>query len=333
MDWPSVASFESSGSSSATKIRADGQPMQKRGPKPRNNPALTRKQELARKAQRSHRERKEAYIKAIEQEILQLKNDVSILSSSYESLEKENRLVKESNGILSSRNASLEEENQQLRQALEQCGASWPTTREIYRVAGQAILDSSPQTLDPPTAQTKTLNVNTAPSSVEENSQTLSEGSQQHGIDYEQMGIDFVLSIERPCLCHMRVQPESHLYGHALMASCAPGIYPELGSSNPSDSASNSSSGQGACILSKSGLAGLLERSRQLDLNGEVTPVMVWDMIMKHPRFSEFTPADFEKITKELSAKVKCYGFGAIFEEFEVRDVIENILLSRSGSI
>jgi len=153
----------------------------------------------------------------------------------------------------------------------------------------------------------------------------------RYAIDYDQMGIDFVLAIESPCLHHMRDQPEDELYGHAMMASCTPGIYPELSPSNPSDSACDNIFGEEAPArtLSKSGLAILLEHSRRLNLNGEITPVMVWDMISNHPRFSEFTQADFEKITKDLSSKVKCYGFGAIFEEFEVRDVIESILLSK----
>lgn len=44
------------------KVKADGQPPKRRGPKPDSKPALTRRQELNRQAQRTHRERKEKYV-------------------------------------------------------------------------------------------------------------------------------------------------------------------------------------------------------------------------------------------------------------------------------
>ncbi|KAF4122572.1 BRLZ protein [Geosmithia morbida] len=46
----------------------------KRGPKPDSRPALTRRQELNRQAQRTHRERKELYVKSLEDEVVRLKN-------------------------------------------------------------------------------------------------------------------------------------------------------------------------------------------------------------------------------------------------------------------
>jgi len=44
----------------------DGQPAKRRGPKPDTKPALTRRQEMNRLAQRTHRERKENYIHDVE---------------------------------------------------------------------------------------------------------------------------------------------------------------------------------------------------------------------------------------------------------------------------
>lgn len=48
---------------------ADGQPPKRRGPKPDSKPAQTRRQELNRQAQRTHRERKEQYLKLLEEEV------------------------------------------------------------------------------------------------------------------------------------------------------------------------------------------------------------------------------------------------------------------------
>ncbi|KAK5655411.1 hypothetical protein OQA88_5682 [Cercophora sp. LCS_1] len=72
----------------------DGQPPKRRGPKPDSKPALTRRQELNRQAQRTHRERKELYIKALEDEVLRLKEVYSNVSQDKEKLVEENRQLK-----------------------------------------------------------------------------------------------------------------------------------------------------------------------------------------------------------------------------------------------
>jgi hypothetical protein len=72
----------------------DGQPPKRRGPKPDSKPALTRRQELNRQAQRTHRERKELYIKALEDEVLRLKEIFSNVSQDKEKLAEENRQLK-----------------------------------------------------------------------------------------------------------------------------------------------------------------------------------------------------------------------------------------------
>jgi hypothetical protein len=112
------------------------------------------------------------------------------------------------------------------------------------------------------------------------------------------------------------------------MPSCCPDIYPESIDDIPFESAKTANDGatsQEGCSLSKSSFTSLLHHSERLNLNGEVTPVMVWQMILEHPRFSEFMLDDFERIRQDLSVKVRCYGFGAVLEEFEVRDIIERI--------
>jgi hypothetical protein len=60
--------------------------------------------------------------------------------------------------------------------------------------------------------------------------------------------------------------------------------------------------------LSKSDLATLLDLSQKLNLDGEITPVMAWGMVLAHPRLGELNERDFVKLTEELSSKVRCYG-------------------------
>lgn len=57
-----------------TATEAAPAPPKRRGPKPDSKPALSRRQELNRQAQRTHRERKEQYVKSLELQIMRLKD-------------------------------------------------------------------------------------------------------------------------------------------------------------------------------------------------------------------------------------------------------------------
>lgn len=52
----------------------------------------------------------------------------------------------------------------------------------------------------------------------------------------------------------------------------------------------------------------LLDLSNRLPLDGEITPIMAWVMVLQDPRFPEFTKEDVELIKGDLVAKVRCYG-------------------------
>jgi hypothetical protein len=60
--------------------------------------------------------------------------------------------------------------------------------------------------------------------------------------------------------------------------------------------------------LSKSDLATLLDLSKKLNLDGEITPVMAWGMVLAHPRVGELKGEDFARLAEELGGKVRCYG-------------------------
>lgn len=149
--------------------------------------------------------------------------------------------------------------------------------------------------------------------------------------------------------------------GHALMASCPPEPFSELspdipfgqqlqaqngsggGHTHPHNHAPaehpgpNPSPGTGAVpaaaggtwTLNKGDLTTLLDLSKRLNLDGEITPVMAWGMVLAHPRLAELRPEDFARLAEELGGKVRCYGFGAVMEEFEVRDALENVFSMR----
>ena len=98
--------------------------------------------------------------------------------------------------------------------------------------------------------------------------------------------------------------------GHALMASCPPVPSLDDRPDIPFGHGNNQEPGtvQKTWDISKSDLANLLDLSKRLNLNGEITPVMAWGLILGHDRFLELSVDDFASIAKDLGAKSRCYG-------------------------
>jgi hypothetical protein len=121
--------------------------------------------------------------------------------------------------------------------------------------------------------------------------------------------------------------------GHALMASCPPEPFSDLspdipfgqtqpqvslsgpqpghnhGSTNDQGQQQQQQGNNATWTLSKGDLATLLDLSKRLDLDGEITPVMAWGMVLAHPRLAELREEDFVKLAEELKGKVRCYGY------------------------
>lgn len=111
--------------------------------------------------------------------------------------------------------------------------------------------------------------------------------------------------------------------GHALMASCPPEPFSQLTANVPFgySHGNGHTHGNGHAIqppvadgprtweLSKGDLATLLDLSKRLDLDGEITPVMAWGMILGHGRLGELRVPDFVRIADELGTKMRCYGW------------------------
>ncbi|RFU24062.1 hypothetical protein B7463_g12276, partial [Scytalidium lignicola] len=312
--------------------RADGQPPKKRGPKPDSKPALTRRQELNRQAQRTHRERKELYIKALEQEVMRLKENFTKVSQDKD---------------------TLSEENRQLKALLAQHGIPWTGTGGVdelsaarsagYTSSGSISGSYAPgsQSYSPPPQQhfSQYSPAPFHPEGVEHDptkERSIAQQQIQQGVDYDQAGIDFVLTLERPCMDHIPMlleradTLEGDPCGHALMVSCPPNYHYDQNPDVPfGHKAIPNAGGQKTWDIGKGDLASLMDLSKRLNLDGEITPVMAWGMVLAHPRFSELTSSDFGVICDELAAKTRCYGFGAVLEEFEVRDVLESIFSTK----
>ncbi|TRX96574.1 hypothetical protein FHL15_002476 [Xylaria flabelliformis] len=324
---------------SEKRTTRDGNPPKRRGPKPDSKPALTRRQELNRQAQRTHRERKELYIKALEDEVLRLKEVFSNVSQDKDKLAEENRQLRSllhQNGIAASGVSAMDDVISNPSMGYTSSGS----------ISGSYAPGSSSAFTPPMTS------ISSLPSVAGSAQMMGAHMGQQHPVqsvvDYDQAGIDFVLTLEKPCMDHLPWLLEKgsdnpgEPCGHALMASCPPEPFAELNSEIPFGNAhgaaadgaeSKAKNGEQRSLktweLSKGDLTTLLDLSKRLDLDGEITPVMAWGMILGHPRLTELTHKDFEKITDDLKGKVRCYGFGAVMEEFEVRDSLNAVLSAK----
>ncbi|KJZ79106.1 hypothetical protein HIM_01257 [Hirsutella minnesotensis 3608] len=309
----------------------DVNPPKRRGPKPDSKPALTRRQELNRQAQRTHRERKELYIKALEDEVLRLKELYSSISQDKDRLAEENRQL---------RDTMAQHGIPFVRGGQDDLSSHASYTNPSGTSPGQSYVTASHTTVSPPPPPSMALSAfaSIVQPMTGDQMRSMAQSSNSKGVDVEQAGIDFVLALEKPCMQHLpflmekAADADGNPCGHALMASCPPAPFEHLTASRPfgnmhtREKGDSNNPAQGTWQLSKADLATLLDLSKKLDLDGEITPIMAWGMIVSNPRFSDLGPEDFRRLTEELSRKIRCYGFGAVMEEFELRDAFEGLL-------
>ncbi|KAI9803750.1 MAG: hypothetical protein M1826_004941 [Phylliscum demangeonii] len=324
----------------------DGQPAKRRGPKPDSKPAMTRRQELNRQAQRTHRERKELYVKALEQEVQRLREHVHAVDRDK---------------------AALSAENEKLQELLRQHGvlmsvvgdrgppppSSSSSSNQPAAFGGDLALAGSGYGVGPLLSPTAAAPPPGAASAV------VLGGSAAPVLDYDVLGVDFVLTLEKPCMAHMRpalvrsLTEDGDLFGHALMATVPTlsaidvqcdyladlRLDPHHHSYRPPAPEPALPAGPDSAALAppppppqpllyafelgRDSLQRLLELSSRFQLDGEVTPVMAWRMLLQHPSFPSLTAPDLAAIKALLAARVRCHGFGSVLEEFEVRDALD----------
>ncbi|MCJ1474261.1 hypothetical protein MMC13_002919 [Lambiella insularis] len=177
------------------KPTREGQPPKRRGPKPDSKPALTRRQELNRQAQRTHRERKEIYIKQLEEQVMQLKETYT--------------------GAVQEKIAVVDE-NRKLKDLLHLHGISYNSRADSSATGGDFLIpygntsSTGSQSASYPYNQTFSPlqitsqgSVSPATSAAAQAGSDLIGGSQRTidpqqyqggGMDHDQLGVDFVLA-------------------------------------------------------------------------------------------------------------------------------------------
>lgn len=119
------------------------------------------------------------------------------------------------------------------------------------------------------------------------------------GLDAAQIGIDFVLALEHPCLHHTRNDLESgDSYGHILTAQ-APLLTHAPRPIQPTSS----------WTIPAAEIERLLNLSSQLNLAGELTPVQAWSRIRSYPGFEKLNLDQLETLKEALLKEIQCYGY------------------------
>jgi hypothetical protein len=81
--------------------------------------------------------------------------------------------------------------------------------------------------------------------------------------------------------------------------------------------------------LPHANLTTLLNLSRQLVTEGQITPIMALQCLKNHELYRTLTKDDVKIIIETLNTKVRCYGFGAVVEDFELMDCLSSVLGSK----
>ncbi|KAJ4525979.1 hypothetical protein ABEF95_016646 [Exophiala dermatitidis] len=371
------------------KMTRDGQPAKRRGPKPDSKPAQTRRQELNRQAQRTHRERKENYIKALELELSRLRETYLHEQNARHATIQQQKLIIEDQQreiialreILASRGIAFENELENrkaviaMRPKREEPSLSPPSASNLSptsmggRPMGyQPVMSGPPSTATGYSPQTY---INGGPVSVSGHSPgTTHHSHSPQGPDIQEMvfikkepgavadmprpgigiferdpqlGIDFILRLEHTCRDHEEYlvrrsfdspddEEEALFSGHALMASCPPpshiervpaqggGLVPTYDHKVPD-------------VTTVQILNNLLNLSQTLRGNeipsGQVTPIMALQSLKGHRNYASLTREDVLGMIEAIKSKVRCYGFGAVMEDFELRDALSSVFATK----
>ncbi|PGH11288.1 hypothetical protein AJ80_07187 [Polytolypa hystricis UAMH7299] len=299
--------------------------------------SYAKRREQVRRAQRTHRERREKYIQSLEEELLRLRDESSNISLETQEFREENEILKDimtAYGISAPDNKSSGSPDPTATvsvigspgfgQRLSICLPGTPICGQQVFPPGFGIPDNdmiAAWGIKQVSEQSSPENGNTMPGDtpLDPNSPThpppcchevnKSSNSHPHGLDAPQVGIDFVLFLERCCLMHtLFPEDPDECTGHALtlLAPLLDAAPNRLQAPIPAST---------SWEIPTSELDRLFELASALELDGEITPVQAWNTIKQHPLFYKLDPENLRKLAFALVLEVRCFGFGGVIGE------------------
>ena len=158
---------------------------------------------------RTHRERKELYIKALEEQVMKLKETYSSVVQDKNAIAEENRKLKELLRLHGIAFPGLDQFGQNVAGGVSSYGGSSSGSQSGSYSQNQSF--SPPTTVGSAITPPNELNMQ-AGSELIGGPQSHQQRHQQQGLDYDRIGIDFVLtSVERPQQSpHLSPPPPRH---------------------------------------------------------------------------------------------------------------------------
>ncbi|EED15695.1 conserved hypothetical protein [Talaromyces stipitatus ATCC 10500] len=290
----------------------------------RSQSAYSKRREQVRKAQRSrvyssHRERKAHYHSTLESEVLRLRtNEASFLKKI----------------------SDLEAQLYSLQEVIKINGIELPTVEKYGRhateldtnaalmlpIVGDPNVENTVHDIPAPRQRSKNAN------STTDITQTLSSPSPKLGQPAEAgsamdktllaHGMEFVLTLEKPCLGHINVDlnNSSEPSGHVLTASM-----PLLSTHHYPHSFND---GSPSLEASRTIFERLTTLSSELVHDEEFSPIQLWNYIMDQPLAYKLDITQLRVLAESLVHHVRCYGFGAVLEKEVCVKMVARILTS-----
>ncbi|KAF4812048.1 hypothetical protein CGCSCA5_v009446 [Colletotrichum siamense] len=144
------------------------------------------------------------------------------------------------------------------------------------------------------------------------------------GLDHTLIGMDFVLTIENPCLGHLHgdLGNPHKPTGHALTTSAQ--LFSITGMS------AEISNHMGLPPYEKAPkelLNRLLDLSSSLCPEDEITPTQAWEYIRAQTNFGGLELYKFQALAGKLREAVKCHGFGAVIDRALFESLVHNVFI------
>ncbi|KAL6809308.1 hypothetical protein GGI42DRAFT_317606 [Trichoderma sp. SZMC 28013] len=313
---------------------------------PKGDPVEKRRAQL-RRAQQSYRDRKDKYTKALEAELARSRKSEAGLTSQIEQLRAK---VQQLATLLSQNGISLPpdfDDEGEARDDVPRIDASPLATRGQLQAA-EGFLSSTDST---------------SPESTTDHSVVFNSGNRtlrQYGsrifarhhepqvpaptvttqaepgdrtrlaeLDATQVGMEFVLTLERPCLHHLHGNPKKPLepHGHALTATVQLQASLSLPPIDPKNPVPPSYHNAPAAVLDR-----LLNLAPSVSPDGDVTPIQAWHFIRRQPQFGGFEVQRLNRLAERLREAAKCHGFGAAVQagifESAVREILHPLAIT-----
>lgn len=338
---------------------------------------------------RTHRERKEQYIKALEAEVARLRDAYIIERKQVQqALEQQQMLLQDRHlenyalkEMFKARGITYDAELQNRKQQLMMSQSQNQTTNagpmlQQHRNFSQLVQQPPSITFQPLTDPGFSNGGSSVMSGHSPNARQSHSPPAAQVLEYgqkpdkqiadmpgiferdPQLGIDFILayvsitisqtlltwcSLEETCRDHGEYlvrrsmnspnNAEQALFsGHALMASCPP---PSHITSTPalSEGLQPTYPHQAPAVPMET-LNTLLNLSQVIKSEGffeggQVTPIQALQSLRGHQGYRSLTRDDVIGMIDSIRNKVRCYGFGAVMEDFELRDALSSIFATK----